>query len=75
MRQTPGAGGWEEKCKALGTRNVEGQKMVNEWPQNMRDTERDTYSVAPLPHLPHLSLFLTIQPGLALIPDPWTPDQ
>lgn len=41
--------------------------MLNEWPRNMRDAECNTYSVAPLPHLPRLSLSLTIQPGLALI--------
>ena len=52
MRQRPGAGGWEKKCRGLGTRNVEGQRMLNGWPHNMMNVEHNTYSIALLPPLP-----------------------
>lgn len=55
MQKKPGAGRWEKKCRGLGIRNIEGQKMLNRWPQKMMDAEHNTYSVLFLPHplIPH----------------------
>lgn len=37
---------------------------------NMRDAERNTYSLTPLPRLPPSEPLFTLQPGLALPPPP-----
>ena len=67
--------GWvrEERQRArYCTRNVEGQRMLNEWPQNMRYAKRNTYSAVPLSCLTPEPISHTIAgPGPCIRPDPW----
>lgn len=55
MRQRSEAGRWEKQYRGLVTRNVEGQRMLNKWPQNMTDVEYNKYFIALLPQvsIPH----------------------